>query len=568
MKKLSKQLNTNWSRRAVVYQIYPRSFKDTNGDGIGDLQGIIEKLDYLNDGTVNSLGITAIWLNPIYKSPMKDFGYDISDYRDIDPIFGTMADFDRLVSEAHRRGIKIIMDFVPNHTSSEHPWFLESRSSKQNPKRDWYIWRSAADIEPALGGKSQKDSGGALPKGKTMSGNGAPNNWLSVFGGSAWTLDKTTGQYYVHSFLHDQPDLNWRNKEVRDEMSDVLKFWLKKGVDGFRTDAIYHLIKDSHFRDDPPNPNYDSSKDEPYDALLHIYSQGQPELMETANTLCNILGEHSADTFMVSEAYLGLPQMLELYKACDSSLYAPLNFNLMMLPWNVAAFKKFIDEYEMKLGKNDWPNYTLGNHDRSRLVTRLGQSRARLAAMLVFTLRGMPFVYYGEELGMEDVKIPDEYCLDPWGKNVPGFNVGRDPERTPMQWDESPNAGFTSGRPWLPVSPDYKERNVERESRNANSILSFYKELIYYRTNSPALLSGAYKPMESGNENIFMFGRECASEKLLIAVNFSEHEQTADISVTGTLFCYTHRGKCAGEKIQTEQLKLGPREGLLVKLDQ
>lgn len=544
MKKLNEHINTNWSRRAVVYQIYPRSFKDTSGDGIGDLKGIIEKLDYLNDGSPNSLGIAAIWLNPIYKSPMRDFGYDISDYRDIDPIFGTMADFDRLVFLAHQRGIKIIMDFVPNHTSSLHPWFLESKSSKSNSRRDWYIW------------KDPKPDGSP------------PNNWLSVFGGSAWTRDKTTGQYYMHSFLPDQPDLNWRNKEVRDEMADVLKFWLKKGVDGFRTDAVYHLIKDDQFRDDPPNPNYDSSRDEPYNAFLHIYSQGRPELIEAANTLCNILGEHSADTFMVSEAYLGLPQMMELYKACDNNLHAPFNFNLMMLPWNAAAFKKFIDEYEAKLGENDWPNYTLGNHDRSRLATRLGQSRARLAAMLQFTLRGMPFVYYGEELGMEDVKIPDERCLDPWGKNVPGFSVGRDPERTPMQWDESPHAGFTSSEPWLPVSPDYKERNVERESRDANSMLSFYKELIHYRTNSPALLTGTYIPLESGNEHVFMFTRECASEKLLVAVNFSEHEQKTSISATGALFCNTHRGGCAGEKIQTGQLKLGPYEGLLVKLNQ
>ncbi|MCI0616827.1 alpha-amylase, partial [bacterium] len=232
MKKLNEHINTNWSRRAVVYQIYPRSFKDTNGDGIGDLQGIIEKLDYLNDGSPNALGIAAIWLNPIYKSPMRDFGYDISDYRDIDPIFGTMADFDRLVSLVHRRGIKIIMDFVPNHTSSAHPWFLESKSSKGNSRRDWYIWK-----DPESDGSP-------------------PNNWLSVFGGSAWTFDDATGQYYMHSFLPDQPDLNWRNKEVRDEMADVLKFWLKKGVDGFRTDAIYHLMKDDQFRDDPPNPNY------------------------------------------------------------------------------------------------------------------------------------------------------------------------------------------------------------------------------------------------------------------------------------------------------------------------
>jgi len=552
MENLDRDINKNWSRKAVVYQIYPRSFKDTDRDGIGDLKGIIEKLDYLNDGSTGSpqdgtdasLGITAIWLNPIYKSPMKDFGYDISDYRDIDPIFGDLDIFDQLVAGAHKRGIKIIMDFVPNHTSSEHPWFLESKGSKNNLKRDWYIWE-----DPKADGS-------------------APNNWLSVFGGSAWTLDKTTGQYYMHSFLPDQPDLNWRNKRVRDEMADVLRFWLKRGVDGFRTDAVYHLIKDDEFRDDPLNPNYDASRDEPYNALLHVYSQGRPELAETANTLCNVLGEHSKDTYMVSEAYLGLPQMMEFYKACDNGLHAPFNFNLMMLPWSAAAFKDFIDEYEEKLKPNDWPNYTLGNHDRSRLATRLGQARARLAAMLQFTLRGMPFVYYGDELGMEDVQIQADKITDPWGKNVPGFNVGRDPERTPMQWDSSSSAGFTIGTPWLPVSPDYKEKNVERESRDSNSMLSFFKELIHYRKNSPALLTGSYKPMESGNEHVFVFGRECASEKLLAAINFSDSEEIAALSVDGTLLCNTHRGKCGGEKIQTTQLKLKPYEGLIIRLNQ
>ncbi|PIP61035.1 alpha-amylase [Candidatus Roizmanbacteria bacterium CG22_combo_CG10-13_8_21_14_all_38_20] len=541
---ISNGINKNWSRKAVVYQIYPRSFKDTDGDGVGDLEGIIEKLDYLNDGTNASLGITAIWLNPIYKSPMKDFGYDISDYRDIDPIFGNLDIFDQLVAKAHKRGIKIIMDFVPNHTSSEHPWFQESKKAKDNSKRDWYIWR-----DPKTDGSP-------------------PNNWLSVFGGSAWTRDEKTGQYYMHSFLSDQPDLNWRNKDVRDEMADVLRFWLKRGVDGFRTDAVYHLIKDDEFRDEPPNPNYDASRDEPYNALLHVYSQGRPELTETANTLCNVLGEQSKNIYMVSEAYLGLPQMMELYKACDNSLHAPFNFNLMMLPWNAAAFKKFIDEYEEKLGPDDWPNYTLGNHDRSRLATRLGQDRARLAAMMQFTLRGMPFVYYGDELGMEDVQMPADATIDPWGKNLPEFGVGRDPERTPMQWNSNPNAGFSDVTPWLPVTPDHKEKNVERESRDPNSMLSFFKELIHYRKNSPALLSGSYKPMESDNEHVFVFRRECTSEKLLIAINFSDSEQIAGLSVDGTLLCNTHRGKCGGEKIQTTQLKLKPHKGLIIRLNQ
>lgn len=387
-----------WWRRTVVYQIYPRSFRDSDKDGVGDLNGIIEKLDYLNDGTDRSLGMNAIWLNPIYKSPMKDFGYDISDYRDVDPMFGNLKAFDHVVKEAHRRNIKIIMDFVANHTSSEHPWFKESRSSKGNPKRNWYIWRDAK------------------PDGSP------PNNWLSVFGGSAWTYDEETKQYYMHSFLPDQPDLNWRDKAVRDEMADILRFWLKRSVDGFRTDAVYHLIKDAEFRDDPPNLNYAAGRQDPYKSLLHIYSQGRPELKETTNTLCNVLGVHSGDVYMVSEAYIGVPQMAEFYQACDNGLHAPLNFNLMTIPWSGVSFKRFIDDFETSLRPSDWPNYVLGNHDRSRLATRIGQERARLAAMLMFTLRGMPFIYYGEELGMEDVTIPESDCLDPRGKNVPGFN--------------------------------------------------------------------------------------------------------------------------------------------------
>jgi len=541
MKKDHKTIQEDWYRKAVVYQIYPRSFKDSNHDGIGDLEGIIEKLDYLNDGTAQSLGVNAIWITPIYKSPMKDFGYDIADYKDIDTLFGNLKIFDRLVKEAHKRGIKIMMDFVANHTSDEHPWFQASQSSRDNVKRDWYIWR-----DPKPDGSP-------------------PNNWLSLFGGSAWTLDKKTKQYYMHSFLSSQPDLNWRNQDVRNEMSNVLRFWLKRGVDGFRTDAMYHLVKDDQFRDDPPNPNYVAGKYEPYESLLHIYSQGRPELMETANTLCHVLGEHSNNAYMISEVYLGLPQMVELYKACDNGLHAPFNFNLMTLPWNGKSFKKFVDAFEEKLGPHDWPNYVMGNHDRSRVASRLGQEKARLAAMLQFTLRGMPFIYYGDELGMEDVKIPADKIVDPWGKNVQGFNVGRDPERTPMQWNTNVHAGFTDTDPWLPVASDYKKRNVETALQDPDSMLSFYKDLIHSRTKSPALLTGSYIPLESGNENVFAFGRECASEKLLIAINFSGKEQRATMPVKGLMLCTTCSDENVKKEVSATELTLKPFQGLIIK---
>lgn len=545
-------LDEHWSRRAVVYQIYPRSFKDSNGDGIGDLNGIIEKLDYLNDGTDASLGIGAIWINPVYTSPMKDFGYDISDYRNIDPTFGNLTDFDRLVAEAHRRGIKVIMDFVPNHSSSEHPWFKESRSSRDNPKRDWYIWR-----DPGLDG-------------------GPPNNWLSVFGGSAWSRDDATGQYYMHSFLTSQPDLNWRHKEVQREMMDTLKFWLQRGVDGFRTDAIYHMIKDDQFRNDPPNPDYVPGKGDLFGSLLHVYSQGRPELKDTTNTMCHVLSEHAEATYMVSEAYLGLPQMAEMYKACDNSLHAPLNFNLIDMPWRARAFKEFIDSFEVNLGPNDWPNYTFGNHDRSRVATRLGKARARLAAMLQFTLRGMPFIYYGDELGMADVNISSENTLDPWGKNVPGFDVGRDPERTPMQWDRSPHAGFSDADPWLPVASDYQIANVDAESRDRRSMLSYYRDLIHARAKSDAILLGSYRPLElQGNGDVFSFLREHGDQGALVIMNFSDGERTGSFSTNALRGFSPAKSRIVcdtgcdlrGDKVNLERIVLRPYEGHIVQLE-
>ncbi|MBI4175523.1 alpha-amylase, partial [Candidatus Berkelbacteria bacterium] len=436
---LGQKEKERWSRRAVLYHIYPLSFQDSNGDGFGDLQGIIDRLDYLNDGTSTSLGIEAVWLSPIYTSPMADWGYDVADYEAIDPVFGDLTLFDRLIKEAHRRSIKVMMDFVPNHTSIEHLWFIESRSSRNNPKRDWYIWRDAK------------------PDGSP------PNNWLSVFGGPAWTEDLTTGQSYLHTFLPEQPDLNWRNPAVKEAMLNVLQYWLKRGVDGFRTDAIYGLIKDKQFRDDPPNPDYVPGKDDPFIALLHTRSHGQPELGDTLESFCDILGEHE-DAFLVSEAYLDIPEMLKLYHACQShEAHSPFNFNLIGLPWQAGAYRQFIDEFEAKLDPSDWPNYVLGNHDRHRLVTRLGLDRARLSALIQLTLRGMPIIYYGDELGMKDGEIPAPAERDPWGKRVPGFGFGRDSERTPMQWDGSTNAGFTAGSPWLPIAASSNERNVTAE---------------------------------------------------------------------------------------------------------
>jgi alpha-glucosidase len=540
---MSRPEKERWSRRAVLYHLYPLSFQDSNGDGYGDIQGIIDRLDYLNDGTPNSLGIEAVWLSPIYRSPMADWGYDVADYESIDPIFGDLKLFDKLVAEAHKRGIKVMMDFVPNHTSTEHEWFKESRASTNNPKRDWYIWR-----DPKHDGSP-------------------PNNWLSAFGGSAWLLDSASGQYYLHTFLPEQADLNWRNPAVKEAMLNVLRFWLKRGVDGFRTDAVYGLIKDRELRDDPLNPSYVAGKDDPFNALLHTSSQGQPELGDALASFCTILGEQE-DAFLVSEAYLDIPEMLKFYHACEShETHSPFNFNLIGLPWQASAYRQFINKFEAALDANDWPNYVLGNHDRHRLATRLGLERARLSALILLTLRGMPIIYYGDELGMEDGVIAEQDGKDPWGKRVPGFGFGRDPERTPMQWDTSSSADFTTGTPWLPVAASAQERNVATEQADPTSLLALYRHLIWYRKQSPALLTGSYRSIEVGNDNVFAYLRSSENEELLILANFSDSEQIARVpyertTVVCSSFIDTELERPIADHAQT----LRPFEGLVFRL--
>jgi alpha-glucosidase len=534
----------NWSRTAVVYQVYPLSFKDSDGDGKGDLRGIIDKLDYLNDGTEKSLGIGAIWISPIYRSPMKDFGYDISDFEDIDPAFGNLKIFDDLIAEAHKRGIMVVMDYVANHTSSEHPWFIESRSSKNSPKRNWYVWKDPkADGSP-------------------------PNNWLSRFGGPAWTLDKETGQYYLHNFVPGQPDLNWRNEEVQNAMMDVLRFWMDRGVDGFRTDAISRLVEDGEFRDDPPNVNYSPDRDDPYNSLLHIYSEGHPDIPHHINVMCGALGEYD-NKFMVSEThYSHLNNISRMYRACANNLHAPFNFNLLRVPWNMDAFKNFIDEYESALRIEDWPNYVLGNHDRSRLASRIGMDRARAAAMLLLTLRGMPFIYYGEEIGMRDASINPSDAKDPWEKNKAGLGLGRDPERTPMQWNAGVNAGFSEAKPWLPVADDYKEYNAEIESADPRSLLNLYRKLIWYRNKSVVLQKGTYRSFDTENDNIFGYVREYDEKKIIVLLNFSGKEQKMSLEdgENSKLIYTTNLDKESGEKIDLKNIKLRANEGYMIEV--
>ncbi|MCR4406105.1 MAG: alpha-amylase family glycosyl hydrolase [Anaerolineae bacterium] len=534
--------NLRWWQRGVIYQIYPRSFKDTTGNGIGDLAGIIEKLDYLNDGTPASLGIDAIWLSPIYPSPMADFGYDVADYCAIHPLFGDLATFDRLITEAHRRGIKIILDYVPNHTSDQHPWFIESRRSLDNPKRDWYIWR---------------DPG---PEG------GPPNNWGSAFGGPAWTWDETTGQYYLHQFLKEQPELNWRNPEVRAAMMDVLRFWLERGVDGFRMDVVGLLIKDAELRDNPPNPDADPNlpPNDIFGRQLHVYNQDQDEVHEIIRDFRQLLDEYG-NRCGIGELWFELPRWIRYYGENNDGLHLPFNFRLMALPWQAQAIHRSVDELEAALPAFAWPNYVLGNHDSPRLASRLGgQAQARVAAMMLLTLRGTPTLYYGDELGLENGVIPPEKIQDPLGINL-GAERTRDVGRTPMQWDASPNAGFSRAKPWLPVSNDYAMRNVAAQSADPTSILNLYRRLLWYRRGSPALYGGSYHSLDS-NDDCFVYLRVAGDERRLIALNFADDQRQVSIpgENAGQIVISTSLDR--QESISPSGFELRPHEGVIVEL--
>jgi alpha-glucosidase len=480
-----------WWQKAVIYQIYPRSFQDSNGDGVGDLRGILSRLDYLY-----WLGVDAIWLSPIYPSPMADFGYDISDYVNVHPLFGALAEFDELLKQAHHHGMRVILDFVPNHTSDQHPWFAESRSSRDNPKRDWYIWR-----DPASGG-------------------GPPNNWLSNFGGSAWELDPATGQYFYHAFLKEQPDLNWRNPQVREAMHDVLRFWMDRGVDGFRVDVIWHIVKDEQFRDNPRNPDYRAGHN-PHQEFLATYTADRPEVHDIIGGMRKVLDSYP-QRMMVGEVYLPLERLVAYYGEGGSGVHMPFNFQLIQLAWNARSIASAVESYEASLPSYGWPNWVLGNHDNPRIASRIGPEQARVAAMLLLTLRGTPTMYYGEEIGMQDVPISPEQVQDPFEKNVPGMGLGRDPERTPMQWDNSPAAGFTSAIPWLPVGADSRSRNVSAQREEPTSILSLYRRLIELRRSEPALSTGSYE-LAAVNDHLFAFVRRApeTGRSFLIVLNFT-----------------------------------------------
>ncbi len=524
----------HWWQRGIIYQIYPRSFMDSNGDGVGDLPGITAKLDYLR-----WLGVDALWLSPIFPSPMADFGYDISDYTDIDPMFGSMANFEALVEAAHARQLKVILDFVPNHTSDQHPWFLASRSSRHHPQRDWYLWQ-----DPAANG-------------------GPPNNWRSVFGGSAWEWDEASGQYYYHAYLKEQPDLNWRNPEVQEAMLEVLRFWLDRGVDGFRIDALRQIIKDDQLRHNPPNPDYQPYQD-PYHQEFPTYTTDRPEVMDMIARMRH-LSEQYEERLLIGELYLPIERLVTYYGIEGKGVHLPFNFHLILTPWEARKIAALIDSYETALPPDGWPNWVLGNHDQPRLVSRVGERQARVAAMLLLTLRGTPTLYNGDEIGMHNVEIPPDKIHDPFEKNVPGKGLGRDPERTPMQWNQSQHAGFTNGHPWLPLANDYLTVNVAIEQDDPVSMLSLYRRLIDLRRTAMALMVGSYQAVEAEG-NLLVYRRSYQDQQFLIALNLGSEPQPFLVETPGRgkVMLSTHLDR-DGEVVE-ESFELRGDEGVIIRL--
>jgi alpha-glucosidase len=518
-----------WWQIGIVYQVYPRSFQDSNGDGVGDLRGVARRLDHLV-----TLGVDAVWLSPIYPSPMADFGYDIADYTGIDPLFGTIADFDALVARAHDLGLKLILDFVPNHTSDRHPWFIESASSRTSPKRDWYLWR-----DPAPSG-------------------GVPNNWLSNFGGPGWTLNEATGQYYYHSFLPQQPDLNWRNPEVCAAMHDVLRFWLKRGVDGFRVDVMWMMIKDDQFRDDPPNPDYHPGGSS-HDRLLPVYTADRPEVHEVVVGLRSVLDEFQ-DRVLIGELYLPIDRLVTYYGPHLNEAQLPFNFQLLLMSgWSAETIARIILEYEAALPPGGWPNWVLGNHDRPRIASRIGGCQARMAAMLLLTLRGTPTIFYGEEIGMTDVPIPPAEVQDPAEKREPGKGLGRDPERTPMPWGASPGYGFTTGRPWLPFGA--QGADVAAQAADPQSMLNLYRRLIALRKTSLALLEGEIAAVRAAG-TVLSYERRSAEQTLAVHLNLGAAAQTVKVETGRILFSSSNRHDAV-----EGTLELGAAEGVVILIE-
>jgi len=504
-----------WWRSGVVLQVYPRSFADSDGDGIGDLPGVTGRLDHLED-----LGVDAVWLSPFYRSPMADFGYDVSDHTDVDPIFGELADADALIEAAHARGLRVIFDWVPNHTSDRHAWFLASRSSRDDPQRDWYVWR-----DPGPGGAP-------------------PNNWTSAFSlhgeASSWTLDEHTGQSYLHSFLPEQPDLNWDEPAVVGAMHATLRFWLDRGVDGFRIDVAHAIGKDPELGDNEPGRRHD---------------QDWPTVHTRLRAIRGVLDGYEGDRMAVGEVYLLDQGALAPYVSVGDELHLAHNFVFLNLPWSATGFRATVDEFERLAGPDAWPAWCLGNHDHPRIASRYGPGPARVAAMLLLTLRGTPFLFQGDELGLTDVEIPPDRVVDV---------DGRDPERSPIPWEPpsraGPGAGFTTGEPWLPITPDAERVAASVQAGDPESMLTLHRKLLSLRRATPALTEGSYRGLEAG-EDIYAYER---GGEVIVALNFAPEPRAVGASGEGTLLLSTRPVAREGMEVDLATLVLEADEGVIV----
>jgi alpha-glucosidase len=539
--------DADWWRHGVVYQIYPRSFADSDGDGTGDLPGIEGKLDYLRE-----LGVDAIWLSPIYPSPGRDVGYDVSDHTAVDPLFGTEGDFDRLVSAAHRRGIRVILDLVMNHTSDEHPWFQASRASRDGPYGDWYLWRDPSGYD---------EDGRPLP----------PNNWLSWFGGPAWEWDELRQQFYMHTFLVQQPELNWRNPAVERAQFDMVRGWLARGVDGFRLDVFNAFLKHPELL---ANPEIEGPT--LWARQRHLYDRDQPDFPDLISRFRAILdekpGRMSVGELFASEAERAVALTIERHMVFDWALLAA--------PWSAAAYGDAIWLRESMFGDDRWLANVLSNHDQSRQASRLSASAAvsdsdavaRAAAVVLLSIRGTPFLYYGEEIGLRDVVVPEDEIIDPPAKRAlvdPDFEWwNRDGCRSPMPWDGGPGHGFTTGRPWLRFGDDADDRNVDAQIDDTGSVLATYRRLIALRRRSEALRSGTLRLLDVETPDVLAWSREVESERVVVVVNFADAPRDASIVLGGA----TYRG-LAGSHLDPPspgpdgRLSLRPLEAVILRAD-
>ena len=528
-----------WWQTGVVYQVYPRSFADADGDGTGDLRGIIGRLDYLA-----WLGVDAIWVSPFYPSPMLDFGYDVADYTDVDPLFGTMADFDDLLAAAHERGIRIVVDYVPNHTSNRHAWFVESRSSRDNPKRDWYFWRDAkTDGSP-------------------------PNNWISMFAGSAWQWDEATEQFYLHTFLPEQADLNWRNPGVKQAMFDVARFWLDRGVDGFRIDVAPLVMKDPLLRDNPenPEPDWQRSRLGSWLTQLHVNDLNHPDMHPLYRDFRRLLDSYPGDRVSIGELHHpDFERWAAYYGERQDEIHVPFNFHVINSPWTAADVRRAVEGVQGALPAGAWASWVLGNHDQPRFASpeRAGRNQAKVGMLMLLTLRGTPTIYYGEEIGMVDVPVAAADARDPLEAREPGR--GRDPGRSPMQWDASPNAGFTAAgvEPWLPLAPDFADVNVAGQAEDPDSILTLTRDLLRLRREHPILHLGDFERFGPTPDGTFAFRRIGPGGQLNVVLNLTAQPRSVPGAGPGRVLIGTCRDR-DGAPLGGD-VELGPNEAVVVE---